>query len=121
MLTPNPAERITLNGIMQHPWCVLHRMGRHKCVERNNDGSFLRTLVDCRLEHALQTTTLKWTWLHRQQRVASCTSTHFQRLVVLPCNRFVKDLPPGFHRMNDDLVNAQFPPEVQPVPVRICL
>jgi serine/threonine-protein kinase SRK2 len=48
MLTPNPAERITLDGIMQHPW-------------------------------------------------------------------FVKDLPPGFHRMNEDLVNAQFPPEVQPV------
>ena len=31
--------------------------------------------------------------------------------------RFVKDLPPGFHRMNEDLVNAQFPPEVQPVQV----
>ena len=23
MLTPNPAERITLDGIMQHPWCAL--------------------------------------------------------------------------------------------------
>lgn len=22
MLTPNPAERITLDGIMQHPWCA---------------------------------------------------------------------------------------------------
>lgn len=30
----------------------------------------------------------------------------------------MKDLPPGFHRMNEDLVNAQFPPEVQPVQVR---
>lgn len=23
MLTPNPGERITLDGIMQHPWCVI--------------------------------------------------------------------------------------------------
>jgi serine/threonine-protein kinase SRK2 len=48
MLTPNPAERITLPAIMQHPW-------------------------------------------------------------------FVKDLPPGLHEMNDHLVSAAFPPEVQPV------
>jgi hypothetical protein len=37
---------------------------------------------------------------------------------MLTLRRFVRDLPPGFHRMNEDLVNAQFPPEVQPVQVR---
>lgn len=29
--------------------------------------------------------------------------------------RFVKDLPPGLDAMNDHLVSAAFPPEVQPV------
>ncbi len=29
--------------------------------------------------------------------------------------RFAKDLPPGLDAMNDHLVSAAFPPEVQPV------
>ncbi len=32
-----------------------------------------------------------------------------------PARRFLQDLPPGLHEMNDHLLHAAFPPEVQPV------
>ena len=32
MLTPNPAKRITIGEIMQHPWCVSSPPGTRACV-----------------------------------------------------------------------------------------
>ena len=60
----------------------------------------------CAVCRCRQTRQVQWHMLANSS--IRMTSQHHGR-------RFLQDLPPGLHEMNDHLLHAAFPPEVQPV------